>query len=500
MSPEGPLKSVTDPHLSVEEIRRRTTQSVVAVIFRGFGVRFVGFLGTVVLARLLVPAQFGVIALGIAITTVGSGLSDGGLSTALVRGGRTPTRTDLESAFGVNLLATVIVVAITAAIGVPLGKTGTVAAVMSLALPLNVIRSPGAILLERTLRYRVLVQAELTEVLVYNVWAVATVALGMGVWGVASAVVVRAAIGSGVVVVRGPVGLVVPRLDIARVRPILAFGMQTQGVEFVNLARDQGINVLMAVIGGAAALGFWALAWRLIQAIFVLFEALWRVSFPAIARLMESGEEVRSTIERALRLASGTTGVLLTPLAGAAPALISVGFGHQWAPSAKIIPLVSLGLMLNGPISAAGVGYLYAQGRAAFVLKQVLAHTIVGLIVTAGAVAAFGATGVGYGMLAASIVDYGFLVYVLGGREGIAVFGTTLPALALGLVAGAGTYVLATTLPRDVLTLAAEVVLAEGAYVILLFVFQRRLATEILRFGMSLVARSRNRAVQTELA
>ncbi len=486
--------------MSGDEVRRRTTVGVVAVVFRGLGVRLLSFVGTIVLARLLVPAQFGLIALGIAIVTVGAGLANGGLTSALLRGKTTPQRRDLEAVFGVNLLGAMAVVAITAGIGLPLGEAGAVTAVMTLSLPLNVARAPTGIILERTLDYRILVQAELTEVVAYNLWAVATVALGMGVWGVATALVVRAAVGTALVLIRGPVGFIRPRLDLASIRPILGFGIKSQAVEFVNLGRDQGVNVLMAAIGGAAALGFWALAWRLIQTVFVLFEALWRVSFPAIARLIETGEDVRPTVEKALRLASGTTGLILTPLAGTAPVLIPIFFGPTWATTAKIVPLVSLGLMLNGPISAAGIGYLYAQGRAGFVLTQVIVHTLVGLAVTAAAVVTLGAVGVGIGMLAASLVDYGFLAYALGRSEKIAVFRTTLPPFVIALVAGGGTYAVASILSRDILALASAAALAEMSYLLLLILFRRRQAREMASFGGSLWSRYRARGVLPEPA
>lgn len=473
--------------------------SVLNVVFRGIGIRGLGFVGNIVLARLLLPAQFGVIALGTAIVAVGAGLADGGLATGLLRGPRTPERRDLEAMFGINLATTLAVAAIIAGIGLPLGQAGAVAAVMALALPIGVSRASSSILLERALSYRLLVRVELTEIFVYNVWAVATVALGMGVWGVATAVVVRALTGTFLILILGPIGFIRPRLDLARIRPMLGFGLKYQAVDFVNLARDQGINVLMAAIAGAAALGFWALAWRISQAVFVLFEALWRVSFPAVARLIETGEEVRPTIEHSLRLASGTTGMILTPLAATAPALVRIAFGPEWATSATIVPLVCLGLMLNGPISAAGIGYLYARGRAAFVLRQVIAHTLVGLVVTAAAVATLGATGVGIGVVAACVVDYGFLVYALGRRENIAVVGATIPPFVIALAAGGVVYAAASIFPRDLPALVSEAVAAEVSYLFLLFVIKPRQLREMLTLGQASWARYRKQPAQAEL-
>ena len=67
------------------------------------------------------------------------------------------------------------------------------------------------------------------------------------------------------------------------------------------------------------------MAWRLLQAIFLVFESLWKVSMPAVARMLDVGEERSSpSLERALLLAAVLTGLMVVPLAGTARSLVPV--------------------------------------------------------------------------------------------------------------------------------------------------------------------------------
>ena len=62
---------------------------------------------------------------------------------------------------------------------------------MACSLPLLALRAPHAIALERALEYRPIAAIEFAESLVFYGWAIATVAAGWGVWGVASAAIAR---------------------------------------------------------------------------------------------------------------------------------------------------------------------------------------------------------------------------------------------------------------------------------------------------------------------
>ena len=83
-------------------------------------------------------------------------------------------------------------------------------------------------------------------------------------------------------------------------------------------------------IGGFEALGVCDIVYRFTTVVIILMESLWRVSFPAMSRLRETGENALPVVERAAGMAAVVSGLLVVPLAGAASALVPVLFGPHW--------------------------------------------------------------------------------------------------------------------------------------------------------------------------
>ena len=81
---------------------------------------------------------------------------------------------------------------------------------MTWSLVIDSGRATNAIPLEREMAYRLVLQAEMIEVFVWNAFAVVAVAVGFGVWGVAAAQIARALTGYLALTLRGPIGFVWP--------------------------------------------------------------------------------------------------------------------------------------------------------------------------------------------------------------------------------------------------------------------------------------------------
>ena len=198
-------------------------------------------------------------------------------------------------------MATLLAAAI-AVIGAQAGTAGAVTAVMAASLPLLALRAPHAIALERDLRYGPIASVDFTESLVYYAWAIATVWIGWGIWGLATAAVVRALTASVLMTMASPLPVITPRLEIETLRSMLAFGLRFQAVGLAGLVRTQGVNLAVAALGGQLLLGYWSLATRLLQVPFWLFQALWRVSYPTMARLRAIGDDTHQVVERLARM------------------------------------------------------------------------------------------------------------------------------------------------------------------------------------------------------
>jgi O-antigen/teichoic acid export membrane protein len=426
-----------EPSLSGDDVRHRAVSGAAVLVGRGALIKAIGFGGNIVLARLLVPRDFGLIAFGTTIMFMTNFIGDGGMGAALVRRGRSPTRVELGAVNGLELSVGVLVAALTALSALPLGAGALVTTVMVLALPITALRTPTEIMLQRRLSYGPLALVDIVEVVSYYCWCIPGVVLGAGVWALATGTVVRAVCGTVVLMFFSSVGIVKPRINIAVMRPLWRFGVNVQGARLSALARDQLVNVATAAIVGVAGLGIWSLAGRLMSIPALLLDTLWNVSYPAMSRLRDAGEDLTSIVTRSVRLTTIGTGALLVPVIGSAPALVPALFGDQWHGVVDVITILPLGMLVMGPVSVSTSGFLYSVGDAGSVLKALVASAIVNLTLGIALLALFGITGLAGGTTLAYLTEALFLARATKRHVHVRLLATSGPlmlgAAAIGL-------------------------------------------------------------------
>ena len=192
-------------------------------------------------------------------------------------------------------------------------------------------------------------------------------------------------------------------------RPLWRFGVNVQAARLSALARDQAVNVATAAIVGVAGLGLWSLAGRLMSIPALLLDTLWNVSYPAMSRLRDAGEELTSVVSRSVRLTTIGTGALLVPVIGSAPAMVPSVFGEQWRGVVDVITILPLGMLVMGPVSVSTSGFLYSIGEAGSVLRALVASAAVNLSVGVVLLAMFGITGLAAGTTLAYLTEALFL-------------------------------------------------------------------------------------------
>jgi O-antigen/teichoic acid export membrane protein len=71
--------------MDATEVRRRATAGALLIAVRTAITQIIALAGNIVLARLLVPDDFGAVAFGATLVTVATFFSDGGMGVALIR-------------------------------------------------------------------------------------------------------------------------------------------------------------------------------------------------------------------------------------------------------------------------------------------------------------------------------------------------------------------------------------------------------------------------------
>lgn len=323
-----------------------------------------GLAASIVLARLLTPAEFGRAVVVLAVVPVASILLTGVISPLLVQR-RDLTDAHLQAASALALAAGAVMTALTLA-AAPLlallidARTGELLAILA---PTFLLAAPAVVpdaQLRRRLEFRVLGVVEIAASATGLLTTVLLAALGAG----EEALVIGALSG----VLTGTVALCAarrparPRWRRAEARELLAFGVPA-GVSAIGALFVRQVDYLIvgARLGPAATGAYWRAYQLGAEYQTKLTTVMLRVAFPLYSRLTDL-EELLRVRRRIVRLHA----VLIVPglslLVAVAPVAVPFVFGDQWRAAVVPTQLLAFVGMLNGITTGIGP-LLMAVGR-----------------------------------------------------------------------------------------------------------------------------------------
>jgi O-antigen/teichoic acid export membrane protein len=434
--------------ISMAEVKRRVAAGAVLFALRDSGLQVVSLLTQVLLARLLDPRDFGIVAIGFTLISVGRMITDAGVGESLVRREEKPTRRELQAMTGLQLLLTSVLAVGALGVSLTIGGAAPVTAVMMLSLPILSLRTPGILLLERTLDYRVRFRVEIAEALTYAVWVSVAALLGFGVWSIATAILAQGIVGAGAVIIFGPLGWMRPRLDLHSIRPLLSYGLQYQSLSVFQMIHDVLLTSGVAAVGGIAALGIWSFANRLLSVPMYLFGLLWQLGIPAYARMSQGDADLGAEVARSTTVLGVVAGLPLALVGGCSSALIPLLFGAQWTDADLILPGACVALSFAGPLNTCIAGALLGAGDARTPLYGAIVHFPFRLGISLIGLHYFGLSALGIGWVIAQAAElpimlpraHRFLKHPVGRQLMVPAVATTIAGasglLSIGLLFG----------------------------------------------------------------
>lgn len=432
-----------------------------------------------VLARLLVPEDFGLVGAAGIFIALAELFSTSGMVYVVVQ------RTELEqrhvrTAFTWNLLAGVAAgVAVWVLSGLiadffNMPRLEPILSVLALLFPLNAMSSVSQKLLERELAYGRLAAVEVASYVVgYAMVAVPLALLGYGVWSLVFAQLGASAVRSALLVYSQPHKLRLSA-DFRTYSEMMRTGAGYSLVRYALYVAHKGDYFVVGRWLGAAPLGLYERAYVLMDlSNTLLASALQTVLFPAFAKLQTDKQALALAFERVsalLGLVFLPVGVVASLLA---PEIIAVLLGGQWSAAVDPFRILALGMVFRtgfkiSVILANGVGAPYRNAGALVVYA---------IVVVAGALVAvpYGITAVAAATLFALLVVFILLTQlslVLTGLSWGRLFRAYVPAICLTLVAGAATLIATELLRRadspPFVTLAVTGIVLAAVVVLLL--------------------------------
>jgi O-antigen/teichoic acid export membrane protein len=323
----------------------------------------------VVLARLLTPADFGLMAIVTALLVVIGLFADFGISRALIYFEHVPDEVR-SSLFWLNLafaLALSLVLAALAPVLAALYGMPALAPAVLAASPVFVLTAAGqqfCVLAEKELRFAPLAVNEVAAAVLGFVAALVLAWQGAGVYALIGGSLVAAAALSVLAWLRLAEGRR-PRfhLRLDEVRPHLRYGAGLVGENIASTLLRQADVFVGGLFAAPAALGVFALPRDLsLKVAAMVNPVLTRVGFPVMARLQNDVAALKSAYLHVLRMTASVNFPVYVALAVFADELVALLLGPQWLEAAYYLRLFALWGLVRATGNPVG-SLLYATGQ-----------------------------------------------------------------------------------------------------------------------------------------
>ncbi|HEX8121464.1 MAG TPA: lipopolysaccharide biosynthesis protein [Solirubrobacteraceae bacterium] len=358
--------------MAEQSIATRTLRGMAWAYGSYVGGRVLVLVSTAVLARLLTPKDFGIVALALTVMALLEAFADLGVGHALIVETDEPVEERAETAFvfsiamGAGLSALVAALSPLAAALYDQPRLVLITSILGLNFLLRSFRSTPEALSRKAMQFRPITVADLADAVVRGTAGIALAVAGAGVWALVAGYLLGTLSRNVVIWALVPWR---PKLRPSRrhLRQLVTFGGGLSLVSLLNAFIGTFDDLMVGKVLGATALGLYVLGFRLPELLIInVSNVAADVLFPAFASVGRDG------LARAYLTALRYTLMLSLPLAAglailAEPIVLAI-FGEQWRDTAtvmQILTIYALGVTIGIP---AGTVYK-ATGRAGVLLK-----------------------------------------------------------------------------------------------------------------------------------
>lgn len=328
------------------------------------GTQVINFIVGIVLARLLTPADFGVLATIGVFTGLAGFFAGGGMGDALVRG-RDVTKEDYDAAFtlqvGIGLTIFAVFFFSAPHIAAWYRKPEyadyiRVSALSFLCRPFLSI--PGSIL-RRAMRFKAIAAINLAALVLGSAISIGMALAGFGVWSL----IASGLLGSLFAIVCFSIaGRWRPGLTsrVHRARDLATFGALMAFDDFLVYVRSQMSSFILSKTLGPQALGLFNKANSLaLTPHGNVTGPVYQVTFRALAAEADNIDLSRYLFLRSVGLVSFYTWPIFAAFFWLGPALVEVVYGEKWAPSGELLswfalvgPFIALEILAGSVLAA----------------------------------------------------------------------------------------------------------------------------------------------------
>jgi len=463
---------------SHESLKDRTLIASSWIFFESVGVQGARFVTGIILARLLSPEEFGLVAMVMVIIGVAQPFLDGGFGGALIQK-KNINALDINSVFYFNIFLGFIfslsifflAPCISNFFNQPLLNNMTRA--LSFVLLINSFGIIQIVILTKNLNFKVQTKANLIACLFSGTIGITMALLGFGVWSLVAQLITNAL--SSIFFLwffndwRPTLSF-----SLQSLRELFSFGSRLMASGILNIAFENLYSLMIGKLFSARDLGLFSRANNL-QGLpsNTLARLVERVSFPVFSTLQDNRSQLKSGIVKTVSTISLLNFPLMIGMAAVSKSLVFVLLGVKWIECIPYLQLLCIVGLLY-PLDMLNLNLLLSLGKSDLFLNLKIVKMFL-IIINISFTWRFGIFVIILGMVAISIVLYilsSYYVRNLIGYEITEQLKNILPYMISSAIMGTIISALYYFLDNHIIILVTQIFVGVSIYILICSIFK----------------------------
>lgn len=364
---------------------------------------------SIIVARQLMPEDFGVMAILTFFTSVALTIVDSGFSQTLIRKAQ-PTDTEYRSVLCFNVAMSLVLYVLLVALASPLATfyeqpiISDVAPVLFLVLPINSLCVVQTVMFTREFRFALLSKIVFAASLISGVVAVVMALAGCGIWSLVAQRLLMMGIKAAAFwwIRRWHTS---QRASFKTIRELSPFSLRLLATDLISALYNNVAQLFIGKMYSTHQLGFYSQAQKLKDLpVTSSVQAIQGVTYPALSKLSDDDAKFSEAFRRILMLSSFVLFPAMLGFVAVAPEMFMLLLGERWMPTVPYFEILALsGLFYPLSVVAYNILKVKSDGRVILRLEVVkrVAMTIILAVTIPQRI-----TAVAWGMTAMAAIDF----------------------------------------------------------------------------------------------
>lgn len=332
----------------MSNFQQKIIRGIVWTALQNWGGQFGSLLVFFVLARLLQPEDFGLVALANVFLAFIQIFLNQGFPQALIQQQQQLEAEHINTAFWTNLVSgcvltlLCVILAPFVADAFDQPQLTPILRCFSLLLLINSFTDVQEALLQRQFKFKFVALRSLLGLFLGGIAGVVAALSGLGVWSLVVQQLVYESVGA-IVLWRASDWRPQLQFSWPHFHRLFGFGINILAFNFLGFINTRSDDLLIGYFLGPVALGYYSIAYRILKIMVqLLIDTVNQVALPTFSRLQSDLSAFRSTFYKATQLTSLIAFPCFLGVAVLAPDIVPLLFGKQWAPSVPVLQWLSI--------------------------------------------------------------------------------------------------------------------------------------------------------------